>query len=127
LKLVRFPKAADSWDVDQQLQVDDANEAGLSDPGSPANSSSQPEAETQNHRDYFEDVIRAAIERGGRYGGYEITMPWLNATLAGLEGRDAPLEEMQDSYQSADEAVHPVAEEPASATPGPPELIESGP
>jgi len=115
--------------MDQTLEVEDADEAevSVSPGGSPENPSSQPEAKTQYHRGYHVDLIRAAIEGGGRLGGYEISIKWLKATLARLEGRDASLEETQDTYQSADKASHPSTEEPASAPPGQPELTESQP
>ena len=125
----RFLRGADAWDMDQQLEVEDADEAevSVSPGGSPENLSWQPEAKTQSNRGYYEDLIRAAIEGGGRLGGYEISMKWLKVTLARLEGRDASLEETQDTYQSADKASHPSTEEPASAPPGQPELTESQP
>jgi len=129
LNHARFLRGADAWDMDQQLEVEDGDEAevSVSPGGSPESPSSQPQAKTQNNRGYYEDLIRAAIEGGGRLGGYEIRMKWLKVTLAGLEGRDASLEETQDTYQSEDEASHPGREESASASLGQPGLIESQP
>ena len=123
----RFLRGGETWDVDQRLEVEDTDEAGVSVTlgGTPANPPSQTEAKTQNLQGYYEDLIRAAIVRGGRFGSYEISLPWLKATLARLEGRNAPIEEMQGTSQSAEEAGHLSAEEPASAPPVQPKLIES--
>ena len=125
----RLLRGSDAWDLNQQLGVEDTDEAGVPVTlgGTPANPPSRTEARIQNLRGYYEDLIRTAIEKGGRFGGYEISMPWLKATLARLEGRNAPIEETQDTYQSADEADYSGAEEPASAPPVQPELIVSPP
>ena len=129
LNHTRLLRGSDAWDLNQQLGVEDTDEAvvPVALGGTPANPPSQTETRIQNLRGYYEDLIRAAIERGGRFGGYEISMPWLKVMLARLEGRNAPIEETQDTYQSVDEADHSGAEEPASAPPARPELIGSPP
>ena len=110
-------KRADSWDMNRRLDVGDVDKAESRETidSSPPIPSTQLEAETQGRGSYYESLVRAAIEGGGRYCGYEISIPWLEATLAGLEGRSAPIGETWDAWGQAEDANHPDTDEPASA------------
>lgn len=35
--------------------------------------------------EYYKDLVRTAIENGGKYGDHQIPIPWLRMILAGLE------------------------------------------
>jgi len=37
--------------------------------------------------EYYKDIVRTAIENGGKYGDHLIPIPWLRMILAGLEWR----------------------------------------
>ena len=45
-------------------------------------------------------VVRAAMEQGGRFGDREIPIPWLRRILAGLEGRHIDEEAMWEGIAS---------------------------
>jgi hypothetical protein len=64
-----------------------------------------------NRADYYTGLVRAAIEHGGRYGGHQISLPWLRTILAGLERRNI---EPETAWDGVDATVlgEPVAQGP---------------
>ena len=44
--------------------------------------------------DYYESLVRTAIENGGRHGYHRISIPWLRMILAGLESKQIEPEVM---------------------------------
>ena len=76
----------EAWDLepgkgfDPTLQVEETQpateaqlEVGTFDPSEPG--------------EYVTEVVKTAIENGGKYGEYRVPVWWLRATLADLEGR----------------------------------------
>jgi hypothetical protein len=53
-----------------------------------------------NTSDYYAGVVRAAIAQGGRYGGHQISLPWLRLILAGLEWRNVEPELLWNGQDS---------------------------
>jgi hypothetical protein len=56
-----------------------------------------------NHESEVErqaEVVRAAMQQGGRFGDREIPIPWLRRILAGLEGRHIDEEAMWEGIAS---------------------------
>lgn len=46
------------------------------------------------------NLIRVAMQHGGKFGTHEIPLPWLRMTLAGLEGRAIDVDEMWEGIAS---------------------------
>jgi len=106
----------ESWDVNETLDGEDVeSESHETIDSSQLNPSPHPEAITQGRGSYYEGLVRAAIEGGGRCGGYEISMPWLRSTLARLEGRSPPPGETWGSWGPAEDTDQPATDEPAPA------------
>lgn len=53
-------------------------------------------SKTWNSSEYYRSFVRSAIEQGGKFAGYRISVPWLRRILAGLEGRHIEEDEMWD-------------------------------
>lgn len=104
------PGARDRWDVDAHLQ--DSHEVSEL----PAENTVllakafHPVSNDVDAKEYYRNIIRAAIQHGGVYQGQEISIPWLRMTLAGLEMRPIPPEEMWEGVQTVD-----ISEPPAFA------------
>ncbi len=54
-----------------------------------------------NMSDYYAGVVRAAITQGGRFGDFQISLPWLRKILAGLEWRSVDPETLWDEVDSS--------------------------
>jgi len=60
---------------------------------SPATITNLPSQPWESHyvppsdNDYYLELIRTALSQGGRRGAYEIPIPWLRMTFAGLQGQ----------------------------------------
>ena len=104
------PGARDRWDVDVPFQ--DSHEVSEL----PAENTMlltkafHPVSNDVDAKEYYRNIIRTAIRHGGVYQGQEISIPWLRMTLAGLEMRPMPPEEMWEGVQRVD-----ISESPASA------------
>ena len=55
---------------------------------------------------YYEGLVRASIARGGRHGDYSISVWWLRAVLAGMEGKYNGV----DAVWESPEQYHPEAD-----------------
>jgi hypothetical protein len=64
-----------------------------------------------NGTDYYTGLVQAAIDHGGRYGGHQISLPWLRTILAGLEWRNIEPETAWDGVD-APMPSEPVAQGP---------------
>ena len=75
--------------------------------------------------DYYAGVVRSAIAQGGRYGGHQISLPWLRKILAGLEWRNVEPETLWEGVDgfgpSVTNAKIPVYDElfPSGPEPSP--------
>jgi len=49
---------------------------------------------SKSDREYYMSLVSTSIAKGGRFGGYEISVWWLRTILAGLEGKESYLEAM---------------------------------
>jgi hypothetical protein len=85
---------ADHWATDLELEpeieetYDPSGEQVMAD-GMPWESHYSP----SNGNDYYLELIRTALSQGGKRGAYEIPIPWLRMTYAGLQGHAVDPEE----------------------------------
>jgi hypothetical protein len=104
----------DQWDanVDLQPEVEETKEIPTENAVLLAASRLRGEfSPDANGTDYYTGLIRAAIEHGGRYGGHQISLPWLRMILAGLEWRNIEPETAWDGVD-ATMLSKPVAQDP---------------
>ncbi len=86
----RLEKSAgkDPWDADQEFEPEEVDAPSvLSTDTAVLFAAAQAETVSNdlNPLDYYKNLVRTAIENGGRYAGHQISIPWLRMTLAGLE------------------------------------------
>ena len=82
------------WDINLGLDTEDTEE--------PATEENTPENldegnnvyDPTSETDYYTSLVRASIAAGGKHAGQEISVNWLRMILAGLEGRDASIDQM---------------------------------
>lgn len=99
----------DVWDTDRVLNPN-AGESSALHAGAPG---VHPAAQAalgcfpgdQSLTDYYTDIVRTAIENGGRYQDHLIPVPWLRMILAGLESRRVDPDLLW--YEADGEGHHP--------------------
>lgn len=113
-RVIRNPGwGGDPWDMNRELEPEAASEL----PGedtiaiSPTRASPEP---ISNGAEYQRNLVRAAIEQGGRLGDQEIPLYWLKTILAGLEGRVVEPGEAWGSIERPDPLESPNGPEPPS-------------
>ena len=62
--------------------------------------------------EYFKNILKTAIQNGGKYGGHEIPVPWLRMILAGLEWRHIDPETMWYGVEAGAPGEPPMPEMP---------------
>jgi len=62
--------------------------------------------------DYYESLVRTAIDNGGRHGDHSISIPWLRMILAGLELKRIEPEMMWYGIESGEAGREPISEIP---------------
>jgi len=85
----RFGRSADKdpWDANQELEPEEGEASPLHIDTAVLLAGTQPETVSNdlNTLDYYKNLVRTAIENGGRYADHQISIPWLRMILAGLE------------------------------------------
>jgi hypothetical protein len=104
----RFGKSPEeNWNADLELQPETQETTELpTDTAVLLAASKLPEPSSETYpSDYYVIIVRTAIEQGGKYGGHQISLPWLRMILAGLESKHIEPEMMWDQdILSADES-----------------------
>lgn len=81
----------DPWDLSQELEpeVDEASELPTDAAIILATTSVTPGSYPHDNDpvDYYKNIVRTALDNGGKYGDHRIPIPWLRMILAGLESR----------------------------------------
>jgi hypothetical protein len=71
--------------------------------------------------DYYKNLVRTAIENGGRHGYHSISIPWLRMILAGLESKQIEPEMMWYGIEAGE-----IRREQTPAVPSYENLFQSG-
>ena len=112
----RFTKsvAKDPWDANLELQPEEAAQALPINAAVLLAARQVPPGFSPGDGDstgYYRNVVKTAIEHGGKYGDHQIPVPWLKMILAGLESR--PIDPEMIWYQVGPEnPVYPLPEIP---------------
>ncbi len=106
------------WDADQELEPE--AEADFESPDentvlvSPMRAVPTFISSSSGGVEYQRNLVRAAIEQGGKLHNHEISIPWLKTILAGLEGRAVEPDEMWGEIETPDPLEPPKGPEPPS-------------
>ena len=88
----------DPWDAEQELEPEAEEASELPTDTAVLLAATQVTAgfapNDTNTADYYKNVVRTAIENGGKYGDHRISIPWLRMILAGLEWKRVEPEAM---------------------------------
>ena len=81
----RFGKETEggSWNSDLEQEPEIGEDAAVS--VVLAYSSGRYSPDNASAADHYKRLVQTAIRNGGRYGGHQISIPWLRMILAGLE------------------------------------------
>jgi hypothetical protein len=63
--------------------------------------------------EYYKNILKTAIDNGGKYAGHEIPIPWLRMILAGLEWKHIDPEMMWYGFDAIAPREPPIPEMPA--------------
>jgi len=96
----------DPWDTEQEFEPDEATEP----PELPTDAADMiaapqvaPDSTTNDvdSGEYYKNIVRTAIENGGKYRDHQIPIPWLRMILAGLEWKHVDPEMMWYGVEAA--------------------------
>jgi hypothetical protein len=108
--------AGDRWGADEELEPE--IEKVVEPPGDIAvfaiatQATGQYAPDDPSAPDYYESLVRTAIENGGRHGDHSISIPWLRMILAGLESKQIEPETMWYGVEEGETRRPPMPEIP---------------
>ena len=114
----RFAKSIDDpWDADQELEPEVEEASELPTDTAVLLAATQATVPTRSNEidttEYYQGLVRTAIENGGKYNGHQIPIPWLRMILAGLESRHVDPEMMWYDADAASLGDAPLPEIPS--------------
>ncbi len=106
----KFAKSIDKdpWNMEQELEheveVEDVGISELPTDSAVILAAKVPPTSATNEVDsgeYYKNIVKTAIQNGGKYGRHHIPMPWLRMILAGLEWKRVDPEMMWYGWEAA--------------------------
>lgn len=99
----------DPWDAEQELEpeveVEEGKTTTLATDTAVILAATQisPSSATNDvdSGEYYKNIVKTAIDNGGKYGGHHIPIPWLRMILAGLEWRRVDPEMMWYGFEAS--------------------------
>jgi hypothetical protein len=104
----------DPWDADQELEPEAEVDFELEGEDTMVVSPTMVPHCSTSSVEYQANLVRAAIENGGKFQNHEIPLPWLRRILAGLEGREVGPEEVWREDDPTSPFKPPAGPEPPS-------------
>lgn len=114
----RFAKSVekDAWDADKAFSPD-VEEASEFPTDTTALLAARATAEFASNdagcTDYYKNLVKTAIENGGKYGDHRISLPWLRMILAGLDSKNVEPEMMWYGMEESSPSEEPLPQIPA--------------